>query len=266
MTSPSARYVLDRSYSLARAAALVLVSTLGASGCNFIFNPVNSDDVIRCKNTTECEQQETFRDALNTGRLDAACTAPGSGGGDFTTSKTNQVCSVTDKASVSCGIDNLPAGAYQDALDAAAADNNALYSVCPNDKRGTLGCPARADGSCDSGLESNVFKTCDDGSGEHPLYAPSDADSFIQQDVRDQHCRSFFCDSEFVCNSNTQKCQRCNDSITDAKGLGRGACAELALAGARSTVYQSQDELVSSCPDTSKFETTQFGPPVAVAP
>jgi len=56
---------------------------------------------------------------------------------------------------------------------------------------------------------------------------------------------------------------RCDDSL-GAEDIGEGACGELAVNGARSTVYLSQKQLVDECPDTSKFETTQFGPPVAV--
>ena len=261
MTSSRARFVTPRSPLAALCSGLAGAVLVLASGCNFIFNPENSDDVIRCKNTTECEQQATFRDSINTGRLDASCGAPGSGGGDFTSSKTNQVCSVTDKASVSCIAENLPAGPYLDAVNAAEASG--IYTACPGDKRGTLGCPARDDGSCDSGLTSNPFKTCDDNKGAHPLYSVTT--ELALQDVRDQHCRSYFCDDSFVCNNRTSKCQRCDDDL-GADGIGRGACGELAFSGMHSSVYQSQEQLESACPDASTFEKTQFGPPVEVAP
>ena len=61
-------------------AATVTAILLG-TGCNFILNPEKSDEVIRCKNTTECEEEPFFFAALNTERFDASCGAPSGGGG-----------------------------------------------------------------------------------------------------------------------------------------------------------------------------------------
>ena len=58
----------------------IFTATFAGTGCNFILNPANSDEVIRCKNTTECEQEKFFFEVLNTNRVDAACSAPGGGG------------------------------------------------------------------------------------------------------------------------------------------------------------------------------------------
>ena len=66
--------------------AAILTATFAGTGCNFILNPANSDEVVRCKNTTECEQEEKFFEVLGTNRVDAACSAPGGGGGGFTSS------------------------------------------------------------------------------------------------------------------------------------------------------------------------------------
>src|SRR5687768_6965357 len=103
-----------------------------STGCNFIFNPANSDDVIRCKNTTECEKEEVFFEALNTNRLDASCAAPASGSGDFASSKTNQVCAIVDKASVACGIEGLPNSQFLARVEEATM-NDAVYAACPSD-------------------------------------------------------------------------------------------------------------------------------------
>ena len=85
------------------------------------------------------------------------------------------------------------------------------------------------------------------------------------QDVKDQHCRSYFCDDSFVCDSGSKKCTRCNSS-SDAEDLGQGACAELALQGQRSTVYQNTEALEDGCQDPSDVEMTVFGPPVVFTP
>jgi hypothetical protein len=228
-----------------------------ATGCNFIFNPANSDDVIRCKNTTECEKEEIFFDALNTERLDAACASPAGGGGSFTSSKTNQVCSVVDKASVSCATEMLPASDFADAVEAADA-NKIVYAACTGPDNGTLGCPPKTDGNCVAPLEPNEYGVCDDGDGL-PLFPRSDL--LLLQDVKDQHCRSYFCDDSFVCNNKTSKCVRCDPDLK-VDGVGQGACGELALKGARSTVYQPNATLTKECPDVSKFEATKFGPVV----
>lgn len=232
-----------------------LLATVFSGGCNFIFNPANSDDIVRCKNTIECEKEEVFFEALNTERLDAQCSSPG-GSATFGTSKTNQVCAIVDKASVSCGTDMLPAGNYADAVD-AATKNKAVYTSCPNDKLGSLGCKPKSNDVCDAGLKKSDHGLCDDDKGQ-PLYEASAA--FFLQDVKDQQCRSYFCSDEFVCNK-TNKCIRCDPD----KKPGEGGCGDLALNGARSTVLQTQKQLDDACPASSSFEGTEFGP-VAVDP
>lgn len=234
------------------AATLPAAALLLSAGCNFIFNPANSDDIVRCKNTIECEKEETFFEYLNTERLDAQCSAPG-GSATFGTSKTNQVCSLVDKASVACGTDMLPAGAFADAVEAATA-NKAVYAPCAADKKGTLGCEPKTDGSCDKGLTKTAHGLCDDKQGL-PLYAASEA--YLLQDVKDQQCRSYFCSDQFVCDDKS-KCIRCDPD----KDVGKGGCGDLALAGARSTVYQSEEDLIGDCPEVSTFEGTKFGPVV----
>jgi hypothetical protein len=244
-------------------AATVTAILLG-TGCNFILNPEKSDEVIRCKNTTECEQEPFFFAALNTERFDASCGAPsGGGGGDVSSSKTNQVCSIVDKVSVSCDPAVFMKGPFYDAWERANA-NKAAYSACAGDKLGTLGCAPTFNGACTAPLEVNDFGVCDDTDDKTtPLYAPN-ADLF-GQDVKDQHCRSYFCDDAFVCDSGTKKCTRCNSS-DDAEDLGQGACAELALQGQRSTVYQNTEALEDNCQDPSDVEMTAFGPPVVFTP
>jgi two-component system NtrC family sensor kinase len=239
--------------------ALVVVAAAGLlSGCNFIFNPANSDDVIRCKNATECEQDDLFAEVLSTKRVDAACKAPQSGSGNFTAAKNNLVCSVIDKASVSCDIAAFDATtpvnmAYEEAMEKSTS----LYNSPCTDKLGTLGCPPKA-GACDVG-EVNDFEVCDDGSGKFPLFAPN-AELF-GQDIADQHCRSYFCDDNFVCNRNKQ-CVRCDDS-DDIDDLGDGACAEMAVNGKVSTIYIDND-----CDegDVSNADKTQFGEVVVPPP
>lgn len=222
------------------------------TGCNFIFNPAKSDDVIRCKNTTECEKEAVFFDALNTNRLDASCAAPSGGGNDFASSKTNQVCSIVDKASVSCGVEGLPASDFATRVEEA---NKSVYAACPSDLKGSLGCAEKTGGGCNDGLEVNVFGVCDDGEGL-PYFPYSEG--LDLQDIKDQHCRSYFCDESFVCNNG--KCSRCVDAEDGDAGPGTGACGQLALSIGPSPVYLSQDKLEDGCQDASIAEETKFGP------
>ena len=236
-------------------AATLPVASFLAAGCNFIFNPANSDDIVRCKNTTECEKNEAFFEALNTERLDATCQAPG-GSATFGTSKTNQVCSMVDKASVSCATDMLPESTFADAVDEATT-NKGVYTPCSSANKGKLGCEARDDGTCENGLEKSDHGACQTaGDKGQPLYAPSEA--FLLQDVKDQQCRSYFCSDEFVCDDKS-KCIRCDPD----KDPGKGGCGDLALNGARSTVYQTDKVLDDICQTPSTFEGTAFGPIVA---
>ena len=238
-------------------ALIVVVAAAGllSSGCNFIFNPAKSDDVIRCKNATECETNDVFADVLATERVDASCKAPVSGTGNISSSKNNLVCSTVDKASVSCDATLFP---EDTPLFTAfnAATSTVYTSSCTADKKGTNGCPS-LNGNCDSGDAPNQFDVCDDGSGKYPFADPSKVPT--GQDVLDQHCRSFFCDDSFVCSKN--KCIRCDDD--DDAVPGEGACADLALYGKRSTIYTDVED---QCPDASDVDETKFGKVVEAPP
>src|SRR5262249_43717196 len=160
----------------------------------------------------------------------------GSISGGFTQGKNDQVCSVIDRQSVSCSPDAYDkttkfATVYADATSAA---NKANYTCNPGD----LGCDAKADKTCKVGTP-NEFGTC-----ASALIGPN-ADKRLGKDVKDQHCRNYFCDDSFACNVSTNKCVRCDEHSKDADGIG---CGELALLGKPSTVYDHDN----SCQDDHK--------------
>jgi two-component system NtrC family sensor kinase len=240
--------------------ALLVVAAAGLlSGCNFILNPANSDEVTRCKNATECEQNDKFAGILANERTDAACKAPATGSGSFTSAKNNLVCSIVDKASVSCDAEAFPEDAPLRIKYEEATAQPSVY-LCPATAKGTTGCPS-LNGNCDDPkAKPNDFDICDDGSGAFPFAEPT-AD-LVAQDVLDQHCRSYFCDDNFVCNAN-KKCVRCRDIDPDETDMiGDGACVDFALAGKVSSIY-----LDNGCDDdsVSDADETKFGA-VVVAP
>lgn len=242
-----------------RALLVVAAAGLLSAGCNFILNPANSDEVTRCKNATECEQNDKFAGILANERTDAACKAPATGSGSFTSAKNNLVCSIVDKASVSCDAEAFAEDAPLRVKYEEAKAQGSVY-LCPANLKGVTGCPS-LNGNCDDPkAKPNDFDICDDGSGVFPFAEPT-AD-LLAQDVLDQHCRSYFCDDNFVCNAN-KKCVRCRDIDKDETDqIGDGACVDFALQGKLSSIYRD-----NGCDDdsVSDADDTKFGA-VVVAP
>src|SRR5690606_18472949 len=80
--------------------ASVLFAVTTSLGCNFIMNP-DGDGVFRCDNPDDCDVP--LAAALSDERTQSRCgAAGGAGGGGFTESQDNKVCSVVDKEDVPC--------------------------------------------------------------------------------------------------------------------------------------------------------------------
>jgi hypothetical protein len=253
--------------SLVASASLAALASLG---CNFIMNP-DGDGVFRCDNPDDCDVP--LADALSDQRGQSRCAAVGGGGGGFTESQDNKVCSVVDRDNVSCnpnvimGDDTIPVGkTYNQALAQAGA-----YTCLP-EQYGSAGCPPSG-GSCNDGLELRKYKSLS-GDATNPdvtevqvcspkgeaAVAPNTA--LRGFDVLDQHCRSFFCDDSFVCNRGTGtssgwRCVRCDPD----RPYGNGGCGTLYLQGAPSTVYTA-DLGGDACEARADFNKTDFGPVV----
>ncbi|HEY8375078.1 MAG TPA: hypothetical protein VIK91_01260 [Nannocystis sp.] len=248
--------------SLVASAALALSALVALPGCNFILNP-EGDGVLRCDNADECDVP--LAEYLADGRGQSRCDNAGGGPGSFTQGQDNKVCSVVDKEDVSCNPEAYPEGTplHDKYVKAAASDVAALiYAECDD---GSEGCKP-AGGACQAGLVKRTYKT---------LYASSSSkDPEVQEvticakegsdavgpnlgirglDVLDQHCRSYFCDEDFVCNLGNPsgaRCIRCDPN----KPYGQGGCGTMYLRGARSSVYVDAE-----CPAKADAENTAIG-------
>ncbi len=221
------------------AAALVLTG-----GCSFILNPENSDDVVRCSNPTDCEEDPAFSELLSDNRFDPVCSGAGGVGTDISETAKDLVCSVTF---TDIGCDPMSKSAGHPLFDTytMAIAQDQVYVACSSEEFGLAGCPPGPMG-CNNGAAPEDFGgmvICPDPSSAFPAYPPNLLEEPAGQDVLDQYCQSFFCDDTFVCDRSggNPRCKVCDPG----KPVGQGGCGVLYVHGARSTVYL--DDASSSC-------------------
>lgn len=254
--------------------ASVLFAVATSFGCNFIMNP-EGDGVFRCDNPDDCNVP--LAEALFDKRGQSRCGAAGGGAGGFTESQDNKVCSIVDREDVSCNPsiitsdENLPvAMTYTEAVAQLG-----VYASCAVEDYGTEGCQP-AGSTCAAGLKVRTYDSLS-GESDNPevseglqVCARDGVSAVLANgalkgfDVLDQHCRSYFCDDDFVCNrgsgtSSGWRCTRCDPD----KAYGNGGCGTLYLQGAPSTVYA---DVGASCEAEASFDKTDFGPVVMAPP
>lgn len=242
----------------ATALASLAAGLMGLLGCNFILNPENSDDILRCGNAIDCEAFDEIAAAIANNRVQARCDAPdGDNMGDISMANENQVCSVVDRE-ISCAMASY--GASEESGNSSsdnpyvqkyteAVTRLGLYVACDMANFGLRGCKPM-NGACGAGLVVNRFGVCDDPAAEVPAVEASV--DLKGQDVRDQFCRSYFCSEEFACirSGESYACRRCNNDDP----LGEGGCGDIYFNGARSSVY-----VEDACPSASDVKKTSFG-------
>ncbi len=205
--------------------AFLLLAGFTASACTAILVPdEQSDGVQRCNNSEDC-------DPIDDNRYVAQCVF-----GEGQPENTDKVC-VADFDDIPCGgmaygADHPLTDAHNEALDAAAA-----YGACSMENRGKEGCQP-LDGQCDPGLEfSNEAGACINPDSPRPaIYPPAAGGIEIAgQDVKDQFCRWYFCDEDFVCarSGSQELCQPCERG----EAFGGGGCGDLFIEGAISPFY-----------------------------
>ena len=219
---------------------LALVGMLGLAGCTAILDPERLDNVYRCDFDGECPVHADPRFANVCTTADESLDAP-------------KVC--VPEPDVSCDPYEVDEDSEFVALFHALSADAGRYADACGDLGPVRGCPAVL-GACNPGLtEHPQSGRCDDDDpSTPPALAP--APSVAGQDVLDQFCRSTFCTQDFVCDTREHKCVPCQMG----EALGRSGCGDLYIAGQRSSVYLSADELEDSCmgPDADPRNIT-FG-------
>lgn len=203
--------------------ALALATfAVSSVSCTAILAP--RDDVQRCGTKDDC-------DPTGDNRYVPACKFDDANI-DLDTSEVDKICVADFKPNVGCNPDTYtaPEHPYRVAYDTLAVASR--YAVCdPMTQLGTMGCPP-ANGTCNQGLAVNDAGLCDDDDPGTPMAVAITSET-LGQDVRDQFCRSFFCDDRFVCDPATNFCALCDED----EDFGEGGCGEVYIAGARSCVY-----------------------------
>lgn len=217
--------------------------TLLGSSCTVIFAP--RDDVQRCGTADECDPTGDNR-YVPVCKFDDANL-------DLDSSQVDKVCVADFRPNVGCNPESYldPAHPYAAALSDFAVTTR--YSSCDENSQGSMGCPP-VNGACNDGLVENDQGYCDDTDPNTPTAYRADSEEFIGQDVRDQFCRSYFCDDRFVCDSGTNFCVLCQEDEI----LGEGGCGEIYIGGARSCIYDV--DLGATCQGADSSDSlTTFG-------
>lgn len=204
-----------------RTVSLILATTALSSSlaCSLILNP--RDDVQRCGNVDDCETPEDQR-------FEAVCISDPEA--DIDTTKVEQVC-VAQFRDVSCDPMGYDAeGEFRALVGSRGFSDYACPMPSDPPVPGVQGCPPE-DG-CAAGLEV-IDGKCDDPNAETPTIDHNSVGGLAAQDVKDQFCRGFFCDDEYVCNTDGNICERCDPS----KPFGEGGCGTVYTQGVQSCVY-----------------------------
>lgn len=227
----------------------VLASVLGSGlGCSVILKP--NDDVERCGNAEDCSPTGDER-YVPICKFDEENT-------DLDTTKIDKIC-VADYKSVTCDPMGSTGTAMMNGFKEAAESSACIDLGCTTENAGKVGCRAPSGGKCDAGLELDENDICVDPDADQPVIGAA----FLaanelpkDQPVRDQFCKSYFCDDTFVCNAQ-KKCQPCDPD----KDYGAGGCGLVYAEGAPAKIYVLGSELEDQCagPDVQFDEPAVFG-------
>jgi hypothetical protein len=231
-----------------RAAATAILGAVLGSGlaCTLILSP--RDDVERCGNTDDCPHSTDNRYVYEC-RFDPENT-------DLDSLNVEKVC-VPAHARFGCAIPDSSQDPYREMFDQRARAIN--YQACA-DSFGAQGCPPNQ-GACNEGLTPRADDgICDDEDPSTPralgFVSGTDPQAFYGQDVRDQYCRSFYCDDAFVCDTRDNQCRICEPGLP----LGEGGCGEIYSGGKPMCTYQRDAELDSACAgEGSSVDTISWG-------
>lgn len=217
----------------------VLTLAFGSAvACTAILKP--RDDVQRCGSATEC-------DPTGDNRYVPVCKYDDANQ-DLDSTKVSKICVADFKPDIGCDPMNYASGdgmknGFYELFDTSSC---ATLS-CTDENRGKAGCAPPSGGSCDDGLELVSFGStsyCVDPDSDQPMIpgASLAAAELDGQHIKDQFCKSYFCDDTFVCNA-SNKCAPCDPD----RDFGEGGCGIVFNNGAPAPVYVLGSELEGMC-------------------
>jgi hypothetical protein len=226
---------------------VLILATCGvALACSLVVKP--RDEVERCGTAEDCSPTGDERYVplckFDDDNLDLDST------------KIDKICVASFK-SITCDPDrynNSPNG-FQDKVEEDAC--TALG--CSTENLGKIGCPRESGGECESGLDPDDDGICVDEDADQPVISASylsDNDLPGDQHIRDQFCKSYFCDDTFVCGA-SGNCQPCDPDAD----YGEGGCGIVYAEGAPARIYVLGNDLEDECrgSDASTEEPAVFG-------
>jgi hypothetical protein len=228
-----------RPVSVRRRSALVAVLADGlgcglgaAAGCTVILMP--NDDVERCGNSDDCSP-------TGDERYVPICTF-GEKNTDLDTKAFSAICVADFDRSRNC--DPMQAGTMN-GLREKSEETACAALACSDENRGKPGCrPPDGTSDCQFG-EPDDDGFCGDPDADQPIIPAiflSDNDLEPDQHIRDQFCKSFFCDDTFVCGAQG-KCQPCDPD----RDYGAGGCGIVYSEGAPAKIYVLGSDLEEQC-------------------
>lgn len=234
MTASARRPAAPTSLLLRSTALLVALGS--AAACTAILKP--KDDVQRCGTATECSPTGDNR-YVPVCKFDDEHI-------DLDSTKIDKIC-VADYKPVTCDPMSYASGpsAKNGFFDLAGKDS-CVSLACTEENRGQAGCPPPSGEGCANGLELVQFGSssyCIDPDADQPMIPGATlSDDTDGQHIRDQFCKSYFCDDTFVCNKSF-KCQPCDPD----RDFGDGGCGIVYNDGAPAAAYVLGDALTGDC-------------------
>jgi hypothetical protein len=230
---------------------VLILATCGAAlACSLVVKP--RDDVERCGTAEDCEPTGDER-YVPLCKFDDENL-------DLDSTKIDKIC-VASYRSISCDPADYTGTAMENGFKDAAEDDTCTELGCSDENLGKVGCDAPSGGDCESGLELidlDGTDFCNDPDADQPIIPAAflSKNDLDDQHVRDQFCKSYFCDDEFVCGPNGN-CQPCDPD----EEYGQGGCGIVYSEGAPARIYVLGDELEDECrgEDASTAEPAVFG-------
>lgn len=213
---------------------VIAVACAMGTACSLILKP--DDKVERCGTADDCSPTGDER-YVPICKFDEENT-------DLDSTKIDKIC-VADFKSIGCDPDQYTGQSMSNGFKEAFENDACVDLGCDDANLGKIGCPAPSGGGCDSGLDLEDGY-CVDPDADQPVItigfvADNDLDG---QHVKDQFCKSYFCDDTFVCdNSIDSKCRPCDPD----KPYGEGGCGLVYSNGAPARIYVLGEDLEDDC-------------------